>query len=371
MLERSMKTVLVLGAGASLANGLKFRSRRMRDTLPPLDTTFFETVAARKIALGPALRRYLRIVLSLDLSTSTLREQPMEQVFADVFYDFNEAQSDASMLNAYIDLVDLYVRVLQETTNWLCKDGRTGAPIGKLLAAAAKHAEELTVITFNHDLVIENEIHRRAALSSRWCVDQCYGSMSGDLQPLVPLSPLPVFHDHDSGRCDHSRPITLLKLHGSLNWVERINSRRPTASVLNGSRSLELNLLIKRQVLGREVFVRRKGRGRTQWNLWPIVVPPVYAKSALRGAMAKAWADARTAVEEADRLVVFGYSLPALDIEAEKLFERAIAQNSTLPFVDVINPAHESAARFSGVGRARPMHWCPSVDVMLARDEIG
>ena len=125
-------------------------------------------------------------MLNLDLSASTLREQPMEQVFADVFYDFNEAQSDSAMLNAYIDLIDLYVRVLRETTNWLCENGRTGAPIGKLLAAAAKWADDLTIVTFNHDLVIENEIHRRAALNARWCVDRCYGSVSTDLQPLYP-----------------------------------------------------------------------------------------------------------------------------------------------------------------------------------------
>lgn len=366
-----MKTVLVLGAGASLANGLKFRGRRMRDTLPPLDTTFFETVAARKVALGPALRRYVQSVLSLDVSTSTLREQPMEQVFADVFYDFNEAQSDTVMLNAYVDLIDLYVRVLRETTNWLCEDGRTGAPIGKLLAAAAKHSNELTIITFNHDLVIENEINRRATLGARWCVDECYGSMSNDLDALVPTSPLPVFDRHSAGLCDHSRPMKLLKLHGSLNWVARINSRIPSASVLNGSRALDLKLLITRQVPGRDVSVRRTGRGRTRWDLWPIVVPPVYAKTALRGAMAKAWADARAALEQADRLVVFGYSLPAIDIEAEKLFERAIAQNSGLRFVDVINPGHESAARFAEVGRSRPLHWYPSVDAMLARDDIS
>ena len=103
-LSGSMKTVIVLGAGASLANGLKFRRHRRRDTLPPLDTTFFETVAARRIELGENLRPYLASVLKLDLSTATLREQPMEQVFKDVFYDFNEAQSDEAMLNAYVDL---------------------------------------------------------------------------------------------------------------------------------------------------------------------------------------------------------------------------------------------------------------------------
>jgi hypothetical protein len=366
-----MKTVLVLGAGASLADGLHFHAHRMRDTLPPLDTSFFETVAARKIALGPALRRYLQTVLNLDLATSTLREQRMEQVFADVFYDFNEAQTSSMMLNAYVQLIDLYMRVLIETTNWLCEDGRRGAPIGKLLAAAARHADDLTVITFNHDLVIENEIHRRAALNSRWCIDQCYGSMSADLKPLAPRYSQPLFHQHAEGLCDHRRPITLLKLHGSLNWVVRTNSSTPPASVLSGSREPDLYLLPMRRSPGRAVYVRQ-GRGRSQWNLWPIVVPPVYAKTGLRGgAIAKAWADARTALEQADRVVIFGYSLPGIDMEAEKLFERGIAQNRNLRFVDVVNPAHESAARFAGVGRTRPVHWYSSVDAMLAADDIS
>ena len=153
--------------------------------------------------------------------------------------------------------------------------------------------------------------------------------------------------------------------------MARINSRRPAASVLNGSRELELNLLVKRQVAAREVYARLKGRGRSRWNLWPIVVPPVYAKTALRGAMAKAWGDARTVVEQADRLVIFGYSLPDIDIEAEKLFERGIARNRTLTFIDVINPAHESAARFAEVARSKPIHWYPSVDEMLARDDLS
>jgi hypothetical protein len=367
-----MKVCLVLGAGASLANGQHFRSRRMRDTLPPLDTTFFETVDARKILLGTWLRRYLSDVLNLDLSTTTLREQRMEQVFADVYYDFMEAPGDQTALNAYIDLIELYLRVLQETTNWLSEDGRTGAPVGKLLAAAGKRADELTVITFNHDLVIENEIQKRAALRRRWCLDKCYGSMSDDLQLVVPMSAQPVFDIHDDGVCDHSRPITLLKLHGSLNWVVRINSRRPSASMLSGSRDVDLMVGNKRVAINREVYERpSQGRGRSQWRLWPVVVPPVYAKTALRGAMSKAWADARAAVEAADRVVVFGYSLPVIDLEAEKLFERALAQNAELRCVDVINPAYESAARVAEVGRTKPLRWYPSVSAMLGSDDLS
>jgi len=150
-----MQTCLVLGAGATLANALHFRAERMRDTRPPLDTTFFETVDARGIALSPALKSYFENYVGIEPAATTLREYRMEEIFKDVSYDFRENASDKAALNAYIDLVDLYLRVLRETTNWLCADNRTGGPIGRLLAAAAKSADSLTIITFNHDLVID------------------------------------------------------------------------------------------------------------------------------------------------------------------------------------------------------------------------
>jgi hypothetical protein len=133
---------------------------------------------------------------------------------------------------------------------------------------------------------------------------------------------------------------------------------------------VKLKLLPARQLTDRASYTR-PGTGRTSWSLWPVVVPPVYAKTALRGAMTQAWADARRAVEAADRLVVFGYSLPAIDVEAEKLFERGIAQNETLPQIDVINPAHDSAARFAEIGKKKPLRWYPSVNAMLEADDFS
>jgi hypothetical protein len=363
-----VKTVLVVGAGGSLANALYFRGQRMRDTLPPLDTTFFEVVQARKIALSAALRTYLRSVLGVDATTTALADRRMEQVFADVFYDFNERTVGVA-LDAYIDLVDLYLRVLRETTNWLCADGRRGGPVGTLLAAGAAVSDDVSIITFNHDLVIENEIHRRARLRPRWCLDRGYGSLSSELNVLVPADRSPTFHVHADGQCDHARAIRVLKLHGSLNWCVRINSARPTANLLSGAAQRDLQLVNRRQLpVGREVYTRRsRGRGRTQWRLWPVVVPPVYAKQALRGAIQSVWTDARSAVEDADRLVIFGYSLPGIDIEAEKLFERAVARNPRLRWIDVVNPDPASAARWAHVGGRKALRWFPSVDEFVAQ----
>ena len=342
----------------------------MRDTLPPLDTTFFEVVHARSIAISGPLKKYFERTLNID--AAALTNSRMEGIFADVFYDFGEAPTDRSVLDAYVDLIDLYLRVIRETTNWLCEDSRTGAPIGRLLAAAAKPADELDVITFNHDLVIENEIARRAQLRQRWCLDQCYGSMSGKLNRLLPSSKsTSIFQLHRDGCCDHSKPVRLLKLHGSLNWVVRLNGKRPTAGLLSGTQTPDAHLLCRRQLRGSEAFVRKApGRGRQRWNLWPLVVPPVYAKQALRGTMQEAWADASEAIECADRVVVYGYSLPSIDIESEKLFERALARNPGLGWIDVVNPAPESAGRFAGVAGRKPVRWYPSLDAFLGIDDL-
>jgi hypothetical protein len=87
--------------------------------------------------------------------------------------------------------------------------------------------------------------------------------------------------------------------------------------------------------------------------------------------MQKAWADARKVVENAERMIVFGYSLPEIDIEAEKLFERALARNGQLPWIDVVNPAPPSAARFASVGVNKPLRWHPRVDDFLERDAFA
>src|SRR5439155_13902732 len=119
-----------------------------------------------------------------------------------------------------------------------------------------------------------------------------------------------------------------------------------------------------RQIPGRATIVRA-GRGRTSWNTWPVVVPPVYAKQALRSAVLRAWDDARADLLQADRVVFFGYSLPAIDIEAEKLFERTLG-NSPARWIDVVNPAYESPARFAEVSKTTPVRWYPTLGEFLS-----
>jgi hypothetical protein len=97
-----------------------------------------------------------------------------------------------------------------------------------------------------------------------------------------------------------------------------------------------------------------------------MVVPPVYAKQALRSAVQAAWEDARSAVTVAERVVFFGYSLPLIDVEAEKLFERALAQNEVIRWLDVIDPSAAAASRYAGLSPSVPIRWYPSLADFLA-----
>jgi hypothetical protein len=341
----------------------------MLSSRPPLDTTFFETVEALGIELPPAISEYTQSLLGADSSPGRVRSLRMEEFFKDVFFDYQEAPVNNGPAHvAYVQLVDLYARVLRETTNWLCSD-RGGAPIGRLLAAVGDGADTFTVITFNHDLVIENEIFRRARLRRRWCLQEGYGTFGAQLRWTVSRFEEPPFPPH-SEECNHDRRLTVLKLHGSLNWIVRINSTQPTASTLLGTGGRRNIYVMPNRKIPEGVVMGRAGGGpgRTAWNTWPVIIPPIYSKQALRTRIQPVWTDARRALEECHRLVFFGYSLPEIDVEAEKLFERGMAANENLQWADVINTSPAAAQRYAGLAPASAIRWYSSVDRFLAAE---
>jgi hypothetical protein len=359
---------LVLGAGASLDHAAKFR--RGKKYQPPLDTTFFTKVAALKLQLTPALRSYIRTLTGAEPDLETLATYRMEEFFKDAYFDFRDRPNDRRALAAYTDLVVLYNRVLRETTNWLCDDGHPRGRLGRILVAAARAADEVSILTFNHDLLIENEIYKRPRLGRRWCIDYAYGSFGEGMTRLEGDDVASDFAPH-SDNCQHDRPIRLFKLHGSLNWIVRIQGRQPTANDLSGEGRLKnVFLNVAREIEAPLIRQPGGGRGRKVWYTWPLVIPPIYAKQALINQMRETWDDARKAITRADRVVVYGYSLPQLDIEAEKLVQRGIVTNRNADWIDVVNPDPMSAQRYAGIAPTSSVRWYPSLSSFLALDDL-
>lgn len=240
-------------------------------------------------------------------------------------------------------------------------DGRTGGPVGRLIAHVVDESEAVTLITFNQDLVLENEIHKRARLQPLWCIEHGYGAFSAHAQVMT-TSASNTFSTHSS-TCDNGERLRILKLHGSLNWQVRMNGRQPSSRILAGRGNPPgVRVTRRRKVPDRLRFTKPKSKGRTSWYMWPVIVPPVYNKQALiQRFLPQVWDDAQNALLNCDRLILFGYSLPSTDIEAEKLFQRSIFQNGSLKAVEVINPDPNAAARYARMIPNRPLRWFPDV----------
>jgi hypothetical protein len=361
-----MRVCLVLGAGATLANAAHFRARRQPQLLPPLDQTFFEKFAPLGIAIPTELRTYATTAFGsnpfdLKPGQSALR---IEELFRELFSDFRVTPQAPGVARAYEQLVETYVRVLRQTTNWMADPPHHGGPIGRLIANAATAGDSLTIITFNHDLVIENEIVERARLRERWCLEQGYGAFSRSLR-FGSVGQSNIFPLHGP-QCDHTRPLQVLKLHGSLNWYVVMAGSHPTPGLLTGRRRVTIRCTRRRVVTHQLRYLRRRGAVTTRQFTWPVVIPPVHDKDALVDRLVPGvWADARDAVVTADRLAFVGYSMPALDVRSEILFRRGIAANLNLGWVDVVNPSAESAARYARIIAPKQLRWTPSIDAYI------
>lgn len=85
--------------------------------------------------------------------------------------------------------------------------------------------------------------------------------------------------------------------------------------------------------------------------------------------MPSVWSDARAALEAADRVLFCGYSMPQIDVEAEKLFQRSLAANTGLPWAGLIDPAPEAARRYAQVLGQLPIRRFANVESFLAQEQ--
>lgn len=346
-----MRFVAILGAGASAAEAASHRPQQTREH-PPLDTNFFSKVAQ----LDPPLRSSLILQCrSMGIPNPFQGPEPrMEQVFGDIYFEVVEGRGKAQevALDGYRTLLRVYGRVLAQTTNWMW-DRPLGA-IGRFLRSAIQTPDltHLSLVTFNHDLLIENAL-TQLPYRQRWCVDQGYGPIS--LRPTGTTRNFPRLNRH-SPDCDHSIQIEVLKLHGSLNWQVETRSHDPSYRDLFPSpQSVPTIECITDRVVS--VTLSRR-RGKRRWRLWPQIVPPIYQKLDIVSArFSPLWRHAAEAVERADRVAMIGYSMPATDAHATNLIRRGIRRNRTLRRVDVINHDPAIAARVGELGHTDCVRW--------------
>lgn len=255
----------------------------------------------------------------------------LEKHLGRLFFEMNTSASERNIQN-YYDLVRLYDSELLLTTNWMV--GRVGI-IRRLLERMLRDGR-VSVVTFNHNLLIENALSTLPTnrYGSAWCFRHAYSLGGSALEPVGDESER--FSDTCPGfRGEH---VQVLKLHGSCNWVYRTRNVYPSAQVARGDRKL---MLWENMRLSQATAVQwGGGGGRSSWYMWPLIVPPVYEKHSYitQPPLKRVWDGAADALANATRVIFWGYSFPRADLHARYFFSHAAHANHALRRPVLINP---------------------------------
>jgi len=312
-----MKTVIIVGAGATVAAA----PNRSKKNTPPLDLTFFKQAEAAGSEGLEGIRRYMKENHGIDI---LILGVSLEDVFNRIFTDIYIRESDDPPIKAMWDLLQLYNRSIAQTTNELLDNSRDG--VYGLITKLLNYEDELEVvfITYNQDIMIEKALAKLKEVKSysnriKFSLSECYCMNFSTFRSLGrSKSKLPN---------DDGNSISILKLHGSLNWVYSVEKAKERNIILRQPKGDIICLTPK------DIFVnlqKRKYGGTDQYYI-PIIVPPVSEKTLRYSSILK---DIRKLsgdhLRDAERIIVFGYSFPEADIMARNMISQAINTNNSI-----------------------------------------
>ena len=326
---------MIFGAGATRAaiGNIKTKSR-----LPPLDRDFFSISSNISSQLTKNVINAVEDTFG-DYSDAIL--ESLETTTTYLYLKAIDSSPGSKIHQAFLDLMRLMNLTLAKTTNSI-KAGPKSFLYRLLLNELNKveKPEDLTVITFNYDLVLEKVLESIATHGKLniFTFPGCYR-----LENIMGVTGISGEKSFLLNNRDHFG-VPVLKLHGSLNWQSRHNSPTP-----NPQQLFQVN---------RRLYITNSPSltdhlnwktGKKTLFLKPIIVPPISGKRGLlHQSMPNIWQRAANALKVADRIIIIGYSCPSLDLESRILLSENLRLNN-LKNIYVVDPVAETAARFSDI----------------------
>ncbi len=327
-----MKTVMILGAGVTRAAGQN-KPMKLR---PPLDSDFFEVA---RVGKHRQHKNVINCLEGLVGGYSTTITKSLELATSYLYLKAIDAPLRSKYHTGFIALLELLNSVLAETTNDL-KLGKRSLIYRFLLSEIKKlkSPSDLSIITFNYDLIIENALHE-ISVSRPEVFDfpKCYQLEEYESVHRIKGKNHPEFVI----RRNKPDGVSLLKLHGSMNWHSQHTSNHPKPSALFGP-NRKLQVINSRRIpwsLSWKPHQRRV-------YMKPIIIPPVSGKrGVMHGSVMPLWDIAAQKLQTANRIVIAGYSCPPIDIEARILLSENLRLNKDKK-VYVIDSNPQTAAKF-------------------------
>jgi hypothetical protein len=311
------KTVIVLGAGASKADGAPLQGELFQE--------YFASTALRERVdpnMQEGLRKFFKELWGIDViaaDSSYQRFPTFEETLGlleiaytrcEFFRGFSSTDvhnTQGQELRSY--LVELIGLILDEKLRESMSHHRT-------LIASLERLDQLgstVFLSLNYDILIDNSIGRMVSNT----IPE-YG---------VEFTPKPHQNEEPFGRSS-----LLLKLHGSLNWLFC-----PTCNALS--------LFPHHKAVSELPGAPHRFRCSNCRGLRvPIIVPPTFFKIMSNFYLQQIWKRAEEELKEARRIIFCGYSFPDADIHFKYLLKRAeVNRNSEPPSVFVVNRPNESS----------------------------
>ena len=360
---REDRVVVILGAGATLADGMR-KSARSR---PPLDRGFFSG-ALRSHPKGLRdVTTYMQEHYGMYLSDPA--NDSLERVMAALYTDAFGGGLEREAFTALRTLIAVFLKRLASTTNDILMTPRS--LLYRMIVSflnAGVSPRNLTVVTFNQDIQVEkaldaiqNTKHRagQPILSFPHCYQLPPGLTIS--RPLLATG-APTFRTQDTPE----NGVALLKLHGSLNWYSRHNTSNPSKTRLfDPKRKI---VLTARKSIDPSMRVAVVRGGRKKFT-FPIVIPPVVHKSGILHAdLFPIWALAEDRMRTADRVVIFGYSCPDNDWESANLISRALTANRGVKEISLIDPDPGVVLRYVALGSLSSISYYKSAAAYLGAE---
>lgn len=186
---------------------------------------------------------------------------------------------------------------------------------GLLDPADRRQPRKDTIITFNYDLVIDDALRSLDILPDyHLCVPATYSDAAPP--PAVPR-------------------VSLLKLHGSANWG--------ICTCCNQ----DIRVEVDKVTVSPDVFRALECRHCHKRSFEPLLVPPSWDKTEYTQVLQPVWQEAVKELALATRVCIIGYSIPEADAFFRYLLTLALAENSKLYKLIVVNLGKQAKLRYS------------------------
>lgn len=292
------KKLIILGAGASAADGAPLQAGLFRKYAEIIQRNRHNLVHASSEG---ELRTFFDLFWGADIDSTNLAGQ--------YFPTFEEALGLLEMANARGEFFKGFGGMQTEATRGqemrahlgnliavVLHDALQGAPQthSKLITQMQTLAwmDKVTFLSFNYDLLIDNAL--RVSLN----VDPDYGVSFRSV-----ANPSPAVTG--------AQQSTVLKLHGSLNWLFC-----PTCNQLDCYHGEKI-------VADITLDPTRMTCATCQEPRVPILIPPTFFKVMSNFYLQQIWKRAEDELRKADHLIFCGYSFPDADIHFKYLVKRA------------------------------------------------